>query len=110
MGVPAALDLHAALPAPDADQATGELLVATRDVAALDPREGVRRVELPVPVGRKVSQAAQARVAVAARLLDRGALQERAQVVRDRLERLHEARLRRADRAAREIEHADHAS
>jgi hypothetical protein len=107
VGIPAAFHFDAALPLASADQAAQILLLPGRGAAPFQAGKGVIRIQLPIPVRRKLHQAAQARVGLAARLLRGGAVQQRAEVVRQDLERLKEARLGRAQRAARELDHAD---
>src|SRR5207302_197575 len=75
--------------------------------AGRNVRHPVLRIGLPVEVGRHLGQAAEARFALAQRLLDLLALQELADVAADDPRRLQQPLVGLAHRLARESEHAD---
>ena len=103
--VPAAFDLEAGVPARLADQALLQLGVAAGDVAALEAREAVCAVELPVPVGGKVGERAEARFAVAHRALGCRASEKLADLRADRAQRLPQALVGLADAPRGEFEY-----
>src|SRR5258706_8664416 len=105
MRFPAAFDLEPALPALLAEKPGPQRLVATGDLASLEPREPVLGVLLPVPVGSEMGQAAEARLGLAHRLLGSRALQELTDHAGDDMQRLVQPLVRRAHAPAGDVEH-----
>src|SRR6185436_2868656 len=107
---PSALDLQVAVPAALSDQALPQAFVAAGNLAALQASEAVFGVQLPVPVGGKVGQAAETLLAVAYRVLGVGALEVLAEHRGDHLQRLGQPLVRRPEALGGEGEDARHAA